>query len=120
MIYLSPITRLAVCLQLITFQRKRANRRIVNEDALMALLRLYAPVQVVEFNSTHSFIDQISTLSRTGVFISVRSPTTALPQRSAAGWVWHKLLPMWHCTQTVCWAGGCCGARGMLMKNEPK
>lgn len=79
---------IAVCLQLITFQRKRANRRIVNEDELLALLRSYAPVHVVEFNSSHSFIEQISTLSRTGVFISVRSPTAAMPLfslRSAAG-----------------------------------
>ena len=59
-------------LQLITFQRKRANRRIVNEGALLELLRTYAPVQVVEFNASHSFQQQVETMSRTGVFISVR------------------------------------------------
>ena len=67
------MSRLAAALQLITFQRKRANRRIVNEDELLDLLRTYAPVQVVEFNATHSFDEQIWTLSHTGVFISVRS-----------------------------------------------
>jgi hypothetical protein len=30
----------------ITFQRKRANRRITNEAAFLQLLRSYAPVQV--------------------------------------------------------------------------
>ena len=66
-------------MQLITFQRKRANRRIINEDAMLALLRTYAPVQIVEFNETHSFDEQIWTLSQTGVFISVRSsPSSGL------------------------------------------
>lgn len=65
-------------MQLITFQRKRANRRIVNEGALLDLLRTYAPVQVVEFNSSHSFQQQVETMSHTGVFISVRALYLAL------------------------------------------
>jgi Glycosyltransferase 61 len=64
--------------QRITFQRKRADRRIHNEAALLALLRSYAPVDVVEFNASHSFEAQIETMSRTGVFVSVRA---ALPTR---------------------------------------
>lgn len=59
-------------LQLITFQRKRANRRIINEAQLLDLLRTYAPVQVVEFNSSHSFAEQLTTVSKTGIFVSVR------------------------------------------------
>jgi len=59
-------------LQLITFQRKRANRRIINEADLLDLLRTYAPVQVVEFNSSHSFAEQLAVISSTGVFVSVR------------------------------------------------
>jgi Glycosyltransferase 61 len=55
----------------ITFQRKRANRRIVNEEEFIKLLETYAPVNVVEFNSSHSFAEQLSTVSKTGVFISV-------------------------------------------------
>lgn len=58
-------------LQLITFQRKRANRRIINEAAVLDLLRTYAPVQVVEFNSSHSFAEQLTAVSQTGVFVSV-------------------------------------------------
>jgi hypothetical protein len=59
-------------LQVITFQRKRANRRIVNEDDFLKLLETYAPVNVVEFNSSHSFAEQLRTVSKTGLFISVR------------------------------------------------
>lgn len=58
-------------LQLITFQRKRANRRVINEAELLNLLRTYAPVQVVEFNSSHSFAEQLTTISQTGIFVSV-------------------------------------------------
>lgn len=65
--------------QVITFQRKRANRRIINEDAFLELLRTYAPVNVVEFNSSHSFAEQLRTVSETGVFISVRSPLCCMP-----------------------------------------
>jgi hypothetical protein len=39
----------------ITFQRKRANRRIVNEEGLLALLAEYGHLRVVEFNSSTSF-----------------------------------------------------------------
>jgi hypothetical protein len=41
--------------RLITFQRKRANRRIVNEEGLLALLAQYGQLRVVEFNSSTSF-----------------------------------------------------------------
>jgi protein O-GlcNAc transferase len=41
--------------RVITFQRKRANRRIVNEDGLLDLLRQYGQLRVVEFNSSTSF-----------------------------------------------------------------
>lgn len=83
-------------LQLITFQRKRANRRVINEAELLDLLQTYAPVQVVEFNSSHSFAEQLTTISQTGVFVSV-SPSfdaawciTCLPIDTIAG-IWHTL-----------------------------
>jgi protein O-GlcNAc transferase len=41
--------------RVITFQRKRANRRIVNEEGLLALLAQYGQLRVVEFNSSTSF-----------------------------------------------------------------
>ena len=56
---------------MITFQRKRANRRVVNEPELISLLETYAPVNIVEFNASHSFKEQLWTMSRTGVYISV-------------------------------------------------
>lgn len=59
-------------MQRITFQRKRADRRIANEADMLALLATYAPVDVVEFNASHSFATQIETMLHTGVFISVR------------------------------------------------
>ena len=62
----------ACLLQKITFQRKRANRRIVNEAEVLALLQTYAPVDIVEFNSSHSFTTQVETMFHTGVFVSVR------------------------------------------------
>lgn len=60
--------------QVITFQRKRANRRIINEEEFIKLLQTYAPVNVVEFNSSHSFAEQLRTVSQSGLFISVRHP----------------------------------------------
>lgn len=87
--------------RVITVQRKRANRRIVNEDAFLDLLREYAPVQVVEFNSTTSFKKQLQIISETGVFISVHTSNLAnaqfLPPGAAVieliqrNWIWHNL-----------------------------
>jgi protein O-GlcNAc transferase len=45
--------------RVITFQRKRANRRIVNEEGLLALLRQYGQLRVVEFNSSTSFAGRV-------------------------------------------------------------
>lgn len=53
---------MCLALQMITFQRKRANRRIENEADMLQLLRKYAPVQVVEFNASHSVREQIATI----------------------------------------------------------
>eukprot|EP00892_Ulva_mutabilis_P005351 jgi/Ulvmu1/3188/UM015_0229.1 len=87
--------------QVITFQRKRANRRIVNEAQLLDLLRTYAPVQVVEFNSSHSFAEQLTTISKTGIFVSAHTSNLAnaifLPPGSAVieliqrFWSWRRL-----------------------------
>jgi hypothetical protein len=68
---LGSIMKHVFVVQVITFQRKRANRRIVNEEDFIKLLETYAPVNVVEFNSSHSFVEQLNVVSQTGVFISV-------------------------------------------------
>lgn len=61
----------------LTFQRKRANRRIVNEAELLRLLAQYGEVQVVEFNSSTSFALQLQTMRDTGVFISPHTSNLA-------------------------------------------
>ena len=85
-------------MQMITFQRKRANRRIQNEADLLKLLRKYGPVQIVEFNSSHSVRDQIATISQTGVFVSVRLCAAC---RTACVLV-QRLQHATHCASRVC------------------
>jgi protein O-GlcNAc transferase len=52
--------------RVITFQRKRANRRILNEEPFLQLLAQYGELRVVEFNSSTSFADQLATMRDTG------------------------------------------------------
>eukprot|EP01025_Chloroclados_australasicus_P042517 TRINITY_DN4522_c0_g1_i2.p2 TRINITY_DN4522_c0_g1~~TRINITY_DN4522_c0_g1_i2.p2 ORF type:complete len:202 (+),score=14.77 TRINITY_DN4522_c0_g1_i2:264-869(+) len=85
----------------ITFQRKRANRRIINEPDLLKLLNTYAPVRVVEFNETHSFAEQLTVMSQTGLFVSAHTSNLAnspfLPPGSAVleliqrYWDWNRI-----------------------------
>lgn len=63
--------------RVITFQRKRANRRIINEDGLLHLLSQYGHIRVVEFNSSTSFADQLGTMRDTGVFVSAHTSNLA-------------------------------------------
>lgn len=63
--------------RVITFQRKRANRRIVNEQELLKLLSQYGQVRVVEFNSSTSFRDQLAAMRDTGVFVSAHTSNLA-------------------------------------------
>lgn len=98
---LSSTPRTRVPPKVITFQRKAANRRVLNEAALLDLLRSYAPVNVVEFNASHSFKHQLETMSRTGLFVSVHTSNLAnapfLPPGSAVleliqrFWNWNGL-----------------------------
>lgn len=62
---------------MITFQRKRANRRIVNEPDLLALLSRYGTVRVVEFNSSTPFAEQLRVMQDTGVFVSAHTSNLA-------------------------------------------
>ncbi|KAL0050159.1 hypothetical protein WJX82_005404 [Trebouxia sp. C0006] len=87
--------------RVITFQRKRANRRVINEDQLVRMLREFAEVRVVEFNTSTSFHEQLQVISGTGVFISVHTSNLAnaqfLPPGAAVfeiiqrNWVWENL-----------------------------
>jgi protein O-GlcNAc transferase len=61
----------------ITFQRKRANRRIVNEPDLLALLSQYGTVRVVEFNSSTPFAEQLSVMQETGLYVSAHTSNLA-------------------------------------------
>ncbi len=42
--------------RLITYQRKRANRRVLNEDELIALLKNYGELQVLEMGDLMVFV----------------------------------------------------------------
>ncbi|KAL3161243.1 hypothetical protein ABBQ38_009607 [Trebouxia sp. C0009 RCD-2024] len=87
--------------RVITFQRKRANRRVINEDQLMRMLREFGEVRVVEFNATTSFHEQLQIIASTGVFISVHTSNLAnaqfLPPGAAVfeiiqrNWCWENL-----------------------------
>lgn len=87
--------------QVITFQRKRANRRVINEEQMVNMLREFGEVRVVEFNSSTTFKEQLETMADTGVLISVHTSNLAnsqfLPPGSAVveliqrNWIWHNL-----------------------------
>jgi protein O-GlcNAc transferase len=61
----------------ITFQRKRANRRILNEPDLLALLATYGTVRVVEFNASTPFAAQLGVMRDTGVYVSAHTSNLA-------------------------------------------
>jgi protein O-GlcNAc transferase len=63
--------------RVITFQRKRANRRIVNEPELLQLLSWYGEVRVVEFNSSTPFAEQLRVMRETGVYVSAHTSNLA-------------------------------------------
>ncbi|MEW5301672.1 MAG: hypothetical protein WDW36_004517 [Sanguina aurantia] len=62
---------------IITFQRKSANRRIINEAAFIDLLKTYGELRVVEYGSSSSLYEQLLTMHATGVFISVHTSNLA-------------------------------------------
>eukprot|EP00879_Flechtneria_rotunda_P027722 GHRR01029709.1.p1 GENE.GHRR01029709.1~~GHRR01029709.1.p1 ORF type:complete len:256 (+),score=63.24 GHRR01029709.1:320-1087(+) len=98
--FLPPAKRRTVP-RVITFQRKRANRRILNEEPLVQLLSQYGQVRVVEFNSSTSFADQLATMRDTGVFVSAHTsnlanavflqPGSAVIEIIQRHWTWNKM-----------------------------
>lgn len=62
---------------IITFQRKSANRRIINEPEFIELLKTYGELRVVEYGSGSSLYEQLLTMHATGVFISVHTSNLA-------------------------------------------
>ncbi|EIE21972.1 hypothetical protein COCSUDRAFT_66769 [Coccomyxa subellipsoidea C-169] len=87
--------------RVITFQRKRANRRVVNEEQLISLLKEFGEVHVVEFNSSTPFEEQLHTMAGTGVFVSVHTsnlanapflqPGSAVIEIIQRNWIWDNL-----------------------------
>ncbi|GBF94574.1 hypothetical protein Rsub_06689 [Raphidocelis subcapitata] len=71
-----PAPRAAVP-RTVTFQRKRANRRVVNEAQLLALLSEFGAVSVVEFNASSSLHEQLLAMRGTGLFVSVHTSNLA-------------------------------------------
>ncbi|PRW57354.1 DUF563 domain [Chlorella sorokiniana] len=85
----------------ITLQRKSANRRIVNEEEVVAMLREFGEVRVVEFDSSSSLREQLEMAAGTGLFISVHTSNLAnallLPPGAAVvevlqrNWAWEDI-----------------------------
>ncbi|KAL4450135.1 hypothetical protein ABPG77_010804 [Micractinium sp. CCAP 211/92] len=85
----------------ITFQRKRANRRVVNEPELLSMLREFGEVRVVEFNASTPFREQLEVMASTTVLVSVHTSNLANSQFMQPGsavfeiiqrnWFWHGL-----------------------------
>eukprot|EP01026_Neomeris_dumetosa_P004514 TRINITY_DN1120_c0_g1_i7.p1 TRINITY_DN1120_c0_g1~~TRINITY_DN1120_c0_g1_i7.p1 ORF type:complete len:345 (-),score=39.36 TRINITY_DN1120_c0_g1_i7:207-1241(-) len=85
----------------ITYQRKSFNRRILNEDEFVSLLKEFGDVEVIEFSFTSSFNEQLTKISQTGVFVAVHTSNLAnsffLPPGSAVieiiqqNWGWNQM-----------------------------
>ncbi|GLI68019.1 hypothetical protein VaNZ11_012320 [Volvox africanus] len=87
--------------RVITFQRKRANRRIVNEAEFVELLRQYGELKIVEYNSSSSLHEQLLQMRETGVYVSVHTsnlanapllqPGSAVFEVIQRNWMWNGL-----------------------------
>ncbi|CAL5223424.1 g5938 [Coccomyxa viridis] len=98
---LAPPQKRAPLPRQITFQRKRANRRVVNEDQLISLLKEFGQVRVVEFNASTPFEEQLEVMASTAVFVSVHTsnlanaqflqPGSAVVELIQRNWIWHNL-----------------------------
>lgn len=85
----------------ITYQRKRANRRILNEDSFIAMLQEFGQVNVVEYNETSNLYEQLLQMRDTGVFVSVHTsnlanapllqPGSAVVEILQRNWHWNGL-----------------------------
>jgi len=87
--------------RIITYQRKRANRRVLNEPELIAMLAKFGELQVVEYNSSSSLYEQLLQMARTGVYVSVHTsnlanapllqPGSAVVELLHRNWHWNGL-----------------------------
>uniref|UniRef100_A0A7S3QL56 Glycosyltransferase 61 catalytic domain-containing protein n=1 Tax=Dunaliella tertiolecta TaxID=3047 RepID=A0A7S3QL56_DUNTE len=83
--------------RIITYQRKRANRRVLNEDELIALLRNYGELQVVEYDSSSSLYEQLLQMRKTGVYVSVHTSNLAnAPLLQPGSAVFELIHRNWH------------------------
>ncbi|GAX80047.1 hypothetical protein CEUSTIGMA_g7486.t1 [Chlamydomonas eustigma] len=83
--------------RIITYQRKRANRRILNEEAFIEMLKEFGELQVVEYNETSSLYEQLLQMRKTGVFISVHTSNLAnAPLLQPGSAVFEILQRNWH------------------------
>ena len=93
------------------------------------LVHLPLQVQVVEFNSTTSFKEQLQIISETGVFISVHTSNLAnaqfLPPGAAVieliqrNWIWHNLDKSFQVGAWVYVGGGCSVQTGCVAQGMP-
>lgn len=81
----------------ITYQRKRANRRILNEEEFIEMLKEFGDVRVVEYNETSSLYEQLLCMRETVVYISVHTSNLAnAPLLQPGSAVFEILQRNWH------------------------
>jgi len=94
---LPPPAPRALIPRTITFQRKSANRRVLNEEELIALLKEFGEVKVVEYGSTSSLYEQLLQMKETGVYVSVHTSNLAnSPLLQPGSAVFEIIQRNWH------------------------
>lgn len=61
----------------VTLLRKSTDRRILNEEELLRVLRQYGPVKAVQFDANTTMGEQIAILASTGLVVSVHTSALA-------------------------------------------
>lgn len=85
----------------ITFLRKSADRRVINEAAMLRMLREFGDVRVLEFGAATPMVSQLQTMASTGVLVSVHTsalanavflrPGSAVVELIHYNWIWYTL-----------------------------
>ena len=92
-----PVRRRGDIPHLITWQRKRQNRRILNEDEFVNLLKEFGELTIVEYNETSSLYEQLLQMTNTVVYISVHTSNLAnAPLLRPGSAVFEIIQRNWH------------------------
>ena len=75
---LGPASQLPRARPAITLHRKSTNRRILNEDELVAALRTLGPVRVVEHVDSTPVAEQVRLAAKTSLLVGVHTSSLAI------------------------------------------